>query len=193
MKQESMSTDESWNVIHSMIHQAKQQFSDDSFNYLLWGWLVFIASLGHYILAMEGVEQPHMMWMLMPLGGVISFIYNYRNSKKERVKTYLEEYNKYVLIAFLVSLFIILLNMGKLQLSTYPMLMMIYGIWLFTSGGGLRFKPLIYGGIANWILAVLALYCTFDTQLLLLALAVLLGYIIPGHMLSAHYKKQKGK
>ena len=45
------------------------------------------------------------------------------------------------------------------------------------------------GGICNWIIAIAAVYVEFDIQLLLLALAVLVGYIIPGHMLSNHYKK----
>lgn len=62
-------------------------------------------------------------------------------------------------------------------------------MWLFVSGGYLRFKPLIIGGICNWIIAIVATYVEFDIQLLLLALAVLVGYIIPGHMLSSHYKK----
>ncbi|MEP7263484.1 MAG: hypothetical protein ABI772_03255 [Bacteroidota bacterium] len=192
MKQEeTMSGQEGMQIIQKMIGQAKQQYSDESFNYLLWGWLVFVASLGHYTLAMAGFSQPYLMWMLMPLGGVISAIYNYREKKKETVKTYIDEFIKYVLIAFLVCLGIVLFSMQKLGLNCYPMVMMIYGMWLFVSGGCLRFRPFIIGGIANWILAVISLYTDFGTQLLLLALAVLVGYIIPGHMLRSRYNKMK--
>jgi len=60
--------------------------------------------------------------------------------------------------------------------------MMVYGIWLFISGGTIRFKPLMIGGIINWILAMAAFFVSFDQQLLLLALAVLLGYIIPSYL-----------
>jgi hypothetical protein len=193
MKENQLTGTQSLEIIQEMIGQAKQQISDESFNYLLWGWLVFIASIGHYLLAISGYNQPYIVWMLMPLGGIISFIYNYRRSRQRKVRTYLTEFTGYVLIAFLVSLSIVLFNMEKLGLNCYPMLMMIYGTWLFVSGGVLKFRPLMAGGIINWILAVIALYNDFGTQLLLLALAVLCGYIIPGHLLSMHYKKQSGE
>ena len=109
--------------------------------------------------------------------------------KKEKVKTYVDDFVKYALIAFLVCLTMVLFNMNKLGLNCYPMLMMVYGMWLFISGGSLKFRPLIIGGITNWIIAFAALYVDFNMQLLLLALAVLTGYIIPGHMLSNRYKR----
>ena len=90
---EIMSGQESLQIIQQMIGQAKRQYSDDSFNYLLWGWLVFIASLGQYILAYVGFAQPAIVWLLMPLGAVISTIYNYKANKKEKVKTYIDEFS----------------------------------------------------------------------------------------------------
>jgi hypothetical protein len=45
------------------------------------------------------------------------------------------------------------------------------------------------GGCINWALSLLAMYTPYHQQLLLLALAVLLGYIIPGHMLKANFRK----
>ena len=69
------------------------------------------------------------------------------------------------------------------------MLMMIYGIWLFVSGGTLEFRPLIIGGILNWGLALISFYLDFEYQLLALAAAVLLGYIVPGYMLRSRYNK----
>ena len=178
-------------IIQQMISQAKQQYSDDSFMYLLWGWLVFAASLGQYVLAAMGVENAWIVWMLMPVGGIISAFYGRMQRKNQKVRTYIDEFIKYVLTAFLVSLFMVLFFMQQLQLNCYPMVMMVYGIWLYVSGGSLRFKPLMMGGIANWVLAVAAFYVDFEMQLLLLAIAVLLGYIIPGYLLRIRYKKQQ--
>ncbi len=79
--------------------------------------------------------------------------------------------------------------MSKLGLSTYPLIMLIYGIWLFVSGGALKFKPMIYGGVINWIFAIASFFLMFKMQLLALAVAVLLGYIIPGHMLKLRHRK----
>ena len=120
-----------------------------------------------------------------------SFYYLIWQGKQQRVQSYINEMMKYVLIAFLVSLFFVLVSMSKLGLATYPMVMLIYGMWLFVSGGALKFKPLIIGGIINWILAVAALFAMFQNQLIILAAAVLLGYIIPRHMLRLKFKKIK--
>lgn len=120
-----------------------------------------------------------------------SFYYLIWQGKQQRVQSYINEMMKYVLIAFLVSIFFVLASMSKLGLATYPMVMLIYGMWLFISGGALKFKPLIIGGIINWILAIAALFVMFQTQLIILAAAVLLGYIIPGHMLRQKFKKIK--
>ena len=120
-----------------------------------------------------------------------SFYYLIWQGKQQRVQSYINDMMKYVLIAFLVSLFFVLASMSKLGLATYPMVMLIYGMWLFVSGGALKFKPLIIGGIINWILAIAALFVMFQTQLIILAAAVLLGYIIPGHMLRQKFKKVK--
>ena len=174
---------EGFGIIQQMINQAKQHYSNESFMYLLWGWLVFAASLLHYLLANAGYSSPYVAWLLMPAGAVISIIYSMKKGKERTVRTYIDDAFKYVVIAFVVSIAIVLIFMNKLQLNCYPVLMIVYGVFLFTSGGLLHFKPLMAGGFANWALAIAAFYTDFNTQLLLLAAAVLTGYIIPGYML----------
>ncbi len=182
---------ESIQIIMNMITSVKQDMYDNSFYYLLWGWLVFVASLSHFILLRIGsFPHPEIVWMLMPIGGVMTVIYSIRKKRNKHVKTYVDEFMKYVLIALLVCLLISLFLQGKLQLNTYPIVLMVYGFWLFISGGAIKFKPLIVGGVINWLCAVAAFFVGFDMQLLLLATAVLLGYIIPGYMLRAKHQQQ---
>lgn len=185
----NMSNEESFQIITSMIEAARKEVRDNGSWFLLWGWLVFIACGLHFILLKSGYDKPWLAWMLMPAGGVISVIKGIREEKQQRVKTYVDTFMNYVLIAFLVSLLFVLVNMQHLGLSTYPMVMMVYGIWLFVSGGVLEFKPLIYGGVLNWILAFVAFWFSFDDQLVILAAAVLFGYIVPGYMLRSRYVK----
>ena len=153
MEKEQMNSEESLAIIRKMILNAKEDLEDKSFYYLLWGWFVFAACIIHFILIRISSPLEGISWaVLMPVGAIISLIYGYKQDKKQRVKTYIDEIMKYVLIAFLSSLFMVLFFMGKLELSTYPMVMLIYGIWLFISGGALKFRPLIIGGIINWLL-----------------------------------------
>ncbi len=182
--------EESLNTIHRMITTAKENLEDDSFYFLLWGWLVFAACTIHYILLFFAPQIQGIGWVvLMPLGAVISMFYGYKQDKKQRTQSYIDDVMKYVMISFLVSLCVVLFFQGKLGLATYPMVMLVYGMWLFVSGGALKFRPMIAGGIINWILGIVSFFFPFEQQLMILALAVLLGYIIPGHMLKNKFKK----
>ena len=187
-----MNSEESILIIQRMINTAKEDLEDNSFYFLLWGWLVFAACIINFILIKISFGSEGIGWLiLMPLGGVWSSIYGYRQGKRQRSTSYIYDLMKYVLIAFFVSLMIVLFFMNKLGLATYPMVMLIYGTWLFISGGALKFRPLIIGGIINWTLAMVALFFFFEQQLIILAVAVLFGYIIPGHMLRRKFKSGK--
>jgi len=179
--EKQISESEGFEIIQKMINTVKSEIDNSSFYNLLWGWLVFIASLGEYILIRVDYAWHYITWILMPVGAVVTVIYSAKRKREKKARTYLDDLMKYVLIAFLVCLCIVLFFQGKLQLNTYPMVMMVYGIWLFISGGTIQFKPLMIGGIVNWILAIVAFFLPFDQQLLILALAVLLGYIIPSY------------
>jgi hypothetical protein len=61
----------------------------------------------------------------------------------------------------------------------------------FLSGILLRFRPLVIGGIGCWVLSVLAGYIDYDYQLLLLAAAMIIAWIIPGYILRYRYQQQK--
>ena len=175
MKTENqMNSEESLHFIEKMIRTAQEKVEDSSFYFLLWGWSVFIASMMQFYLLQINYEYNFIGWViLMPLSGIITLIYSAREDKnKPKVKTYVNDIMQYVMISFVVTLFIVLFFQSKLQLNTYPMVLLIYGVWLFVSGGALKFKPLIAGGIINWALAVVSFFQPFNIQLLLLAIAV---------------------
>lgn len=193
--EKELSGQESIELIHSMISRAHDKLHDNGFLYLVWGWLVFVASVACYLLV--EFDKPNLSglpWaILMPAGGIISGVYGWRQGKKRRVKTYTEEVLDYVSFSFLICLFITLIfvsnSTGGWGLA-YPLIIMIYGMWLFSSGGILRFKPLMIGGLLNWCISIGSFFIHTHHVILMVSLAVLVGYIIPGYMLQAAYKKQ---
>lgn len=185
-----LTSEESLLIIKNMINAAKKDIEDDSFYYLFWGWLVFIASISHYILLQTSFSAPSIGWILMPIGGVITGIYSSRQAKQKKVKTYMDQFLKFLVMAFVISLMIILFSMNKLGLSCYPMIMLAYATFLFVSGGVIESKPIMFGGIINWICCIIAFFVTFEYQLLILSLAVLFGYITPGYLLKKHNTQQ---
>jgi predicted PurR-regulated permease PerM len=68
-------------------------------------------------------------------------------------------------------------------LYCYPFFILMYGLGTFVSGRLLQFKPLMIGGILNWILACVAVFFSFDYQMLFAAAAILSSYLIPGYLI----------
>ncbi|MCU0441209.1 MAG: hypothetical protein MUE96_02335 [Bacteroidia bacterium] len=184
-------------LIEQMIGSAKREAKDNGFYYLLWGWMVFAGALIDYFLLIgliPSLQEKHaLVWaILMPIAGVISMIGGMMESKKiSKVRTYVDELMRYVVWAFSISLFVVCIVMPATSNwpSFYPVLMLLYAIWLFISGGALRFTPLVYGGIFNWACAFAAFFADYDVQLLILAAAVFAGYIIPGYLLQRNFAK----
>jgi hypothetical protein len=67
--------------------------------------------------------------------------------------------------------------------------MLSYGCWLFISGALLRFNALKIGGVLNWLAGAACFFLDGPDCLLVLAFAVLTGYIIPGHMIQQQYQR----
>ncbi len=182
-------------LIEQMINNAKKELKDNGFYFLLWGWLVFIAAItNYYLLVFSDFEIHSLPWMiLMPLGGVVTFVLSAREKKNTpRVKTYVDEILKHVITAFAISLLTIcfFMPMGGQWKAFYPSIMVIYSIWLYISGGMLKFKPLVWGAFLNWILAAAGfIYASTPVHLLLIAFAVLGGFIIPGYLLKQKFNR----
>lgn len=174
-----------------MIQTAKQELSDNSFELLLWGWLVLAATLIHYTLLHVGYDRPWLAWpLLMGLGAVVAFGYGLRRGRRERVRTAQTDFLLFLWVGFGVLL-LMLLGVGATSgwQRVYPLILGLYGLGTFATGGALRFRPLLWGGAACWGLATLAFRVAFDIQLLLVAAAVLLAYIGPGYLLRNQYRR----
>jgi len=179
-------------LIEKMIANAKGNFSDSSIFYLMWGWLVVLAAAINYML-LNYSEYPYhwLPWpILMSLGGVASPIISGKISQKQKVKTYIDRALNYLWGGFGMALIAVLVAMVKIGPQTaYPILIFLYGLGTFVSGGILKFRPLILGGIACFLIGSFAVYADFSNQLILLALSIFVSYIIPGHLLAAKNKK----
>jgi len=184
-----MTEKESLQIIQEMISTSKGKIKDNSFFYLLWGWLVLVASLSNYALLQVNYEHAYLPWpILMTIGAIASVIAGIRLGKKTRVITIIDKSMIYLWWVFGVLLMIILFmtGFGKIPWqSTYPLIISLYGLGTFVSGGILKFKPLILGGIASWIISVVAFFVDPTNVLLLTALSIVIAYLVPGYMLKS--------
>ena len=175
-------------LIEEMIATAKGNLAEGSIFYLIWGWLVFIAaSINYYLLNYTDYENHWIAWpFLMILGGILSSIVGYRRSKTQTVKTYIDRFMAFLWLSFLITLIVVLYGISILgEEAIYPIILALYGLGTFASGGILKYKPLMVGGIGAWVCSIIAFHVGFSDQLLLVIAAILVSYIIPGHLLKA--------
>ena len=194
-KETGLSHLEGLEIIQSMINRAKDKFNENGHLYLLWGWVVFICSIAQFILLnYVQFEYHYMVWMTCWLVVIYQIFYLARRKKHEQVRTYTDDIIGYVWLAFVIAMFLMGFLFGRILGDEYykmisPGFLVLYGIPTFLSGIILRFRPLVTGGIACWLLSVMAVFVPGQFQMLFLSAAMLIAWIIPGYMLRAKFKK----
>ena len=195
MPEENFSPEQSLQLIGTMVNKARNRYSENGHLYLLWGWAVFACCIVQFILLnVIHFEQHYLVWFSMWLVLIYQFFYLRKQHKKIRVKAYTDEIIAAVWISFIVLMFLFGFLFGKLMGSEYyrylnPAYLALYGMPTVISGSILRFRPLIVGGVTCWVLSILSPFVAYEYQLLLLAAAVVAGWIIPGYLLRIRYNK----
>lgn len=185
MNQEKFSEREALSVIEKMVNSSRYKLKDEAKYFLLWGWMVFAAAIIHFIVLNMGYEDGWIVWPVFM--GLSLVIYGWMVWNSEKVKgstTYVDRINRYLWLGFLGPLIITLLVGGVFGwTAAYPFFMAIYGWSAIVSGGLLKFSPLVWGGIASYVLGAATVFVPHGYILIMLAVAVLFGFIIPGHVL----------
>lgn len=182
------SNEEYLDTIHRMIRTAQRQFVDTSALYILWGCAVAFACILQYVLIRMEYEHNYIGWLiLMPGAGIAQFLLMRQQRRTQRVRTHIERVLGAMWTAFGVSLGIVLFMSGRLQESTYPIVLCLYAISIFVVGSALRLRVFTVGAICCWVIAIISFFVPFDIQLILLAIAVIVAYVIPGFILRAYH------
>lgn len=187
---------ESLLIIHQMIQSAKQEQKDDGKGWIIWGWLLFIASVFTYINLQTQWVSAYFFWNMFGIASLVLLLYsivkNFVYKKIRKVKTYTAELFQKLNIGFFISLMLIIvsINRGVPPVQGFSLLLGLYGFWILIYGSALNFKPSILGAYFTWACALAGLFVeTFDLSMILHAIAVLVGYIIPGHIANKEFNK----
>ncbi|MCU0403204.1 MAG: hypothetical protein MUE99_01560 [Chitinophagaceae bacterium] len=190
MDQEKLEPLQSLQLIESMIKQAKNKLSDNGHLYLLWGWVILICSLGHFAaIKWQLHERPEWIWGLTWVAFLYQTFYLIKHKRNNRVNTYADEILKAVWLVFIgcgVIMGVVVSRNANWE-TMYPLILMLYGVPTIISGTVLRFKPLIIGGVICWGLSIVASFIPLLYNLLLVSLAVIAAWIIPGYLMRKRF------
>ncbi len=125
---------------------------------------------------------------------VIYHIIYFRNKRaSEKTRTYTGEIIGYIWLVFIIC--IALLIFLQLYLNS-PItiinltILVMYGMPTFLSGVILKSNALKIGGVCCWLLAVLSIFIYPEFQSLLISVAVVVAWIIPGYILRKNFKEK---
>ncbi len=191
-KDQQMTNQQSLEIIQQMIAQAKTNITDSGFGWLLWGTMIFLTCVSTYIFIDIGSENIFLGWNIFGLITVILLTYDIIKHKKKQARTYVDDLLKLVDIGFIICLFtiIISINVAVSPNSGFGFFLMIFAFLMLIKGGVVKSNSLMTGAVVNWAGAI-AIFINkeFRYDMLIMAAAVLIGYIIPGLQLRSKYRK----
>jgi hypothetical protein len=182
--EKNMTGEESLKIITDMINRTKTNIRQGSFHLLFWGWLILFCSLGEYLLVnYTHFKAPWNIWFLTIPGVFVSVGYGWIKGKKEHVHTYADMIYMMTWVGFAIVAFILLVYLNKQNELIPPFILLAAGLPTFLSGFILKFRPLILGGLAFWVLSLVGYFAGPSLSPLTVPVAMLTGYLIPGYML----------
>lgn len=182
-----MEPQKSLDIISEMVAVSRTNISNGAFYYLIWGWLVLIGALANYILLRwPMVSRPDLVWLIViPIGVIASVAYGVLHRDREPAKqTFMDRAVQHVYLGFFGPILLALVfGYGGDWNAAYALFIVSYGWMTISMGGILNFRPLVIGGVLNMPLAVVAYMVSPLNSFLVLAVAIVISYIIPGTML----------
>ena len=192
INKENLQKEENLNLIAEMINIAKGNIQSEYIFFLIWGWVIALASLLHFsLIKFTNYEHPESAWFIVIIGAVLSGWYGYKIGKNAKVKTYADKIYGQIWFVFLLSYVIVLFFMKTINYNNItPLILLLAGGSTYLSGIVIKFKPLIFGGIVLWAAAVITFLIPGEMQFLISAVSIMVGYLIPGYMLKSKNKNQ---
>ena len=195
MDKNNLTPEESFKIINKAISNFKINYRVYANTFLLWGWILTLASFSNFIiLKILHSKEAYELMGLYSLGnwvvfGIIGFIILYfmerKINKDKKVYSYLESYIKKLWIVAAASFFIAIILCIKLEIAPPPIMLLIAGIATTTSGLLIKFKPMIIGGMSFFIFSIATTFVSNEYIALIVGAAIICGYLIPGYLLKS--------
>ncbi len=181
-KEKGLTPQESLKIIEQSIAQTKENFSESRQYYLLWGWVVVLTALLHYILThyFKDFAYGYLLWpFMMSACFIYTLFLGWKKRMKNRYKTYHESFLINMWLTLGCTIFLLVFGIFPFSIA---LIYLLTGCGTFISGLVLKEKWLIFGGIILYIACGLVSHTSIN-PLLLTAVAYTIGYLTPAYLI----------
>ncbi|MCD0468728.1 hypothetical protein [Flavobacterium sp. JAS] len=183
-QEKSLTPQESLQLISEAIAMTKENIKQNSFPFLLWGWLISIASFSFFFLHQYTSSKYYFLpFPFLAIIGIITTIIYYRKNVSNTTISYLSNFLYKMWMVLGLSFFtVVFINVYQFN-PPFTYTLLIAAIGTLVSGLVMKFQPLIIGGILFFVASVASVFIAEDYKVLLHGVAIIFGYIIPGYLL----------
>ena len=193
MENINLTPEESFSIINKAIANFKLNYKETAKVFLLWGWVLAIASFSNFIIikilynreASIGFLSLCNWAVFLLIGFIIMFFMERKLNKDKKVFSYLESYFKNLWTVTAASFIIATFLCIKLEINPPPIMLLIAGMATTTSGLLIKYRPVIIGGLAFFIFSLAATFVSNEYISLIVFAAIICGYLIPGYSLKS--------
>jgi hypothetical protein len=193
--------EESLSLINEMIHRAQNNYQKKAMHSMIfWGYAVAATAIINCML-MHTLSNPNLsflVWLVVIPCWVVTFFIDHHVAQITLVKTHFDQITHWVwrgfgigTFLFVAAIFVVAYRINDfdiMELITSVMLIMM-GICEFIMGAVYRYKVWYWIAIIFWSCGVACAFLTVDLQFIILAVCMILGFVIPGHLLNHKSKK----
>jgi magnesium-transporting ATPase (P-type) len=197
----NFSHEQSLTLINEMINRARNNFQKEKmYSLIYWGYTVAAIAILNYALLhlLHNPNQSFWVWCLILPAWMVSYFINRYVEKAVLVKTHIDEIGDktwkgygigvFVFIAVIFTVAIKYQTPLILSLIT-PVIMIMVGICEFAAASLYRYKRWIGVAALFWMGAIGCAFLPVDLQFIALAACMIVGFVIPGHVLNYQAKK----
>lgn len=186
LQDKPLGPEESLQLIQKFISGARYNLQKFAFGIVFWGILIALAALMQYFLIrFTGFQMSWLPWpVLMTAGFVCSMVYYSRHNKKRGTVSSLGSFFQWLFFCGGLTYFLLAFLCVQQNISPIPFMLALTSLLIGVSGLVLRYKPMFWGGVLFFLAAIAGVFLTPLDQLLLMAITIIVGYLLPGILLT---------
>ena len=185
-------------LIRDMLERTRRATAESGALFIFWGVWMILALVGNY--ALVSLHRYGWLWanwiFFGALGWAVTVFYHVRRGRARPVKTYAQTASAYLSIAsgiaFLLAAFILPV-LGAYSYGLIPIIVaLVSGIMMFGLGGIYQWPVLAAAGVLWWAGAMIMACVPGDWRGVVLIPLMILGYIVPGFVFRARFRRNGG-
>jgi len=188
--------EQSLTLISEMINRARNNVKvKGAYSLIYWGYVVAALAIVHAILfnLLSAPMQSAFVWLAMIPAAAVGIYIERRIERETLVKTHIDKISNMVWAGFLICVVVfsiiihavnIKLDLEQVFMLNIPVIMILLGMGQFITACAYRAKMWNLLAAFSWLAAIACAFVRLDVQFIIFAACMIVGFAIPGHILS---------